>query len=421
MRRDVAFSLIEREQRLSRDMTVTDWEVQVTSRLGDHPHIVTIYDVGQDQGTPYLVSQLMRGGTLAEVCEKCSEEGGRLALNDALRHSKEVCIGLAYVHEHGLLHRDLQPRNIWLDGGGTAHLGDFDLALPLDRPQEAGLPVTTLAYRPPEQIRGRYLDVRSDLYSLGATFFELLTGRPPFEGNEDEVLRAHLEQQPEPPSTFRPEIPGEFDELILVLLAKDPAQRMDDAEAVAEVLDRISSEQTTIAEPGNIAALIAEGESDRLEFKASLRHPHGMPEDAPPDQRKGMTKTIETTVAKVIASFLNAGGGTLLIGVADDGSVLGIEHDFTTLSSKPTLDGWELAFKEAMANRLGSSARTCTSLRFVRTEEGTVAAVTCGARKKPTWLYPDTDKEEFWVRVGNANERLSPSRAHAYIEEHWNS
>ncbi len=168
MDRDVALSLVEVEGRFNTELTITDWEVRVGARLSDHPNIVTIYEFGQEQGRSYIVTQLMRGGTLADLCERRCEEGDGLHVHELLRVGSEISLGLAHVHNAGLLHRDIQPRNVWLNSNGTAHIGDFDLAISLDRPQSTGELVTTAPYCPPEQIQGRFLDARSDLYSLGA-------------------------------------------------------------------------------------------------------------------------------------------------------------------------------------------------------------------------------------------------------------
>jgi predicted HTH transcriptional regulator len=115
---------------------------------------------------------------------------------------------------------------------------------------------------------------------------------------------------------------------------------------------------------------------------------------------------------------MNGEGGTLLIGVDDAGHVVGVERDFTTLRSKPNLDGWQLAFIQAMINHLGDDAAACLSLRFAEAPEGTVAVVRCAPRSRPTWVE-DGASRRFFARVGNSTRPLPKPFADAYVEENW--
>ena len=100
-------------------------------RLGAHPHIVTVFDIGEENGQPYLVAQLMAGGDVEGLIEKAPEH--RLPLADALRIADQVCQALEFAHEHGIIHRDLKPGNVWLTEDGTAKIGDFGLAVAIDK------------------------------------------------------------------------------------------------------------------------------------------------------------------------------------------------------------------------------------------------------------------------------------------------
>jgi serine/threonine protein kinase len=392
-------------------LTLMQWESRVTSQLVNHPHVVTIYDIGRHDGQPFMVSQYMRGGDLRGVLKSARADGVQIPLVTALRYASETCDALAYAHERGVIHRDIQPGNIWLDEPeGSAHLGDFDLALAPGAPPELADPsiiVTTRAYMPPEEAHGQPLDARSDLYSLGATVYELLVGRPPFEGTPAEIVQQHMSAVPRPPRELREEIPRRLNELVLRLLAKSPAERPSSAR---EVLTALHAIQASLgSDDGEIDELIAGGERSTVEFKASFRYDFQTGENNP---------ALQKVVAKTVAGFMNAEGGTLLIGVTDTGDVVGIENDFLTLRSKPNRDGWELAFTQAMANYLGEDGAACLSLRFAAMESGTVAVVRCKARSKPTWLT-DGDGKTFFARIGNATRPLPEQFAQVYIDENW--
>ena len=166
--RDVAFALIKTEGLDEDGLERVKREAQAMGRLGDHPHIVTVFDIGDEAGQPYIVSQYMGGGDVEGLLDKAPDR--RLSVPEAMRIAEQVQQGLAYAHERGIVHRDLKPGNVWLTEDGTAKIGDFGLAVSLDRSRLTmeGMMVGTVAYMPPEQALGRQPDARSDLYSLGA-------------------------------------------------------------------------------------------------------------------------------------------------------------------------------------------------------------------------------------------------------------
>jgi serine/threonine protein kinase len=409
--RDVALALIEPEEPMEGGLTLTQWESRVTAELVNHPHVVTIYDLGQHEGQTYMVSQYMRGGDLRGVLRRARADGSPVPIANALRYAAETCDALAYAHAREIIHRDVQPGNVWLDEpDGSAHLGDFDLALAPGAPAElcdSEIIVTTRAYMPPEEARGEPVEARGDLYSLGATTYELLVGRPPFEGTRSEIVEQHLNAVPKPPRTLRDGLPRRLEALVLRLLAKSPADRPASAREVLDALVAMSSSMS--ADDTQIGELIAGGENSRVEFKSSLRY----------DVKAGEKNlALQRVVAKTVAGFMNAEGGSLLIGVDDSGEVVGIEPDFQTLRSRPNRDGWELALTQAMANHLGEDAAACLSLYFAEMLSGTVAVVRCTPRSKPTWVT-DGETRKFFTRVGNATRPLPEAFAHAYIEENW--
>jgi class 3 adenylate cyclase/tetratricopeptide (TPR) repeat protein len=230
-------------------------EARAMARLGDHALIVTVYDVADEDGRPYIVSQLMPGGSVADRLR--DGDDGRLPIDDALRLGEQVAIALSHAHRHGVVHRDLKPANVWLTADGTAQLGDFGLAVPIDQTRltEEGLVVGTVAYLAPEQALGHQPDGRADLYSLGAMLYEAVCGRPPFLGDDAvAVISQHLNTPPLAPSWHRGDIPPTFEHLIMSLLAKRPDERPASADEVVDAIRRIQDEPKLVssdAAPGD--------------------------------------------------------------------------------------------------------------------------------------------------------------------------
>ena len=177
--RNVAFALIKTEGLDADGVVRIRREAQAMGRLGDHPHIVTVFDAGEENDAPYIVSQHMPGGSVEDALAK--SENRRLPPERAMKIAAQVADALAHAHTHGIVHRDLKPGNVWLDADGNAALGDFGLAVAVDRSRMTmqGMMVGTVAYMPPEQALGRAPDARSDLYALGAMLYEMVAGRPP--------------------------------------------------------------------------------------------------------------------------------------------------------------------------------------------------------------------------------------------------
>jgi serine/threonine protein kinase len=217
-------------------------EARAMGRLGDHPHIVGIYDIGEaEQGRPYIVSQYVPGGSLSDLLRRAPNH--RLPVSDTIRIAEQLCLGIKYAHSLGIVHRDIKPANVFLAGDGTPLLGDFGLAIAPDQSRitSHGMMVGTAAYMSPEQALGRVLEPRSDLYSLGALIYELLSGRPPFIGDDlMAIVSQHVNAVPEPPSKHTPGISPSLDALVLKLLAKTPAERPLSAAMVRETLHTIA-------------------------------------------------------------------------------------------------------------------------------------------------------------------------------------
>src|SRR5437773_469431 len=184
-------------------------------------------------------------GKSVQVALPVSVAGGRYQVERFLGEGAKtrVCLALAHAHERGIVHRDLKPANVWLTRDGTAKLGDFGLALALDRSRLTveGMMVGTVTYMPPEQALGRAPDGRSDLYGLGAMLYEMVTGRPPFLGDDVvAIVSQHIHTSPVAPSWHNPEIPRALEALIMRLLAKVPEERPENAAAVRQALAAVS-------------------------------------------------------------------------------------------------------------------------------------------------------------------------------------
>jgi serine/threonine-protein kinase len=197
-------------------------EARSAGRL-NHPNIVTIYDAGEAGGQAYIAMEFLEGASLRQMLD----EHAPLPVARAAEIAGQVARGLAYAHEHGVVHRDIKPANIIILRNRRAKITDFGIARLGEADVLAGSRAGSPKYMSPEQIRGDgALDGRSDLFSLGAVLYEMLTGRQPFAGVEVvDIMRAVLESTPAPPSAHNAGVPPELDALVLRMLAKRPDER----------------------------------------------------------------------------------------------------------------------------------------------------------------------------------------------------
>ena len=240
--RDVAFALIKTEKLDEASRTRVTREARAMGRLGDHPNIVAIYDMGDHDGQPYIVIPVMPGGDVEGLIEEAPEH--RLPIEQAVGIAKAVCRGLEFAHSKGIIHRDIKPGNIWLGADGTAKIGDFGLALAVDlsRLTQPGMMVGTVTYMPPEQAMGGKVTAKVDLYSLGAMLYEMVTGRPPFVGDDSvAIIGQHINTTPVSPTWHRADLPPALETLILQLLEKDPEKRPESAAVVLQALEAIEA------------------------------------------------------------------------------------------------------------------------------------------------------------------------------------
>ena len=234
----------------------------------DHEHVVTVYQVGEDRGVPFLAMQFLRGQTLEQRLERA---GGRLPLPEVLRVGREIAAGLAAAHARGLVHRDIKPANVWLEEGrDRVRIVDFGLARGSESDAQftqAGTVIGTPAYMAPEQASGAAVDARCDLFSLGAVLYRAATGQAPF-GDVDtlSVLNALATRTPVAPHRFVSSLPRTFSGLVMRLLAKDPADRPQSARDVVEAVEALERGETTedvevcpVEEPASVPTPAAKG------------------------------------------------------------------------------------------------------------------------------------------------------------------
>lgn len=207
-------------------------EARAVGRLS-HPNVVSVYDVGTQDGQPYLVMELVEGPTVATLLAD-----GPLPLADVLAIAAQVCDGLAAAHTAGIVHRDIKPANLIVTSGGVVKICDFGVARLLDQAGNGSLtgPATAWgspSYMAPEQINADPVDARTDLYAVGCTMYAMLTGAPPFtSGGPLGILRQHLARSPEPLRVRRPDVPPRVEALVGHLLAKQPDERPPEAAIV---------------------------------------------------------------------------------------------------------------------------------------------------------------------------------------------
>lgn len=206
-----------------------------------HPNIVRFLAVGRFRGTSYIAMELIQGDNL----EKIVADKGPLPWREVVDLGFQTCEALHYAHERGVVHRDLKPSNLMVTADRKIKLTDFGIAKDLDKTAltATGRTLGTAAYMSPEQIRGTpAISHKTDLYALGVVFYQMLVGKPPFEGNTAVVLmHCHLNEPAPRPSAKIQEIPRALDDLVIALMAKAPTDRPWDAAAVGMVLDELKT------------------------------------------------------------------------------------------------------------------------------------------------------------------------------------
>ena len=278
LNRLVAIKVLKQEY--STDATfVKKFRVEAQSAAGlSHPNIVNVYDVGEDDGVYFIVMELVQGITLKNYIDM----KGKLDIREALNISVQIASGLSAAHENRIIHRDIKPQNIIMSRDGKVKVTDFGIAKVADSTTVTTTAAGTVHYISPEQARGGYSDERSDIYSLGITMYEMVTGRVPFEGETNvAVALMHIQSEITPPRQLEPSIPVSFEKIILKCTQKKPERRYASArELIADlrkVLTHPDGEYVVIpgAIPQGRTIVMNDNDIDSLKA-ASLRKNFGM-------------------------------------------------------------------------------------------------------------------------------------------------
>ncbi|HKG21629.1 MAG TPA: serine/threonine-protein kinase, partial [Blastocatellia bacterium] len=211
-------------------------EARAASAL-NHPHILTVYEIGDSDGRPFIVMEFIEGETLRQKIAARS-----IAVGEALDIAIQIAQGLSKAHDHGIVHRDLKPENLMISRDGYAKILDFGLAKLIERKRAAradsaertriqvvtrsGVILGTVKYMSPEQLLGRRIDLRSDIFSFGVVLYEMLTHLCPFANDNDiDTMHSILHDDPKPPHAIKPDLPRAVHALLIKALAKEPKQR----------------------------------------------------------------------------------------------------------------------------------------------------------------------------------------------------
>ncbi len=225
-------------------------EARAVARL-NHPHIVTIYEIGQHQGQQFIAMHYLPGPTLAQIIAR----QGAMNPMEVVRLAEQVASALDYAHRQGLVHRDVKPANVLLNERGEAVLTDFGIARVVGESRmltRTGASIGTPQYMAPEQWTTGQVDARSDVYAFGIMLYQMLTGQVPFDGETSRIMYGHVHEAPPPPQALNPALPPAVGQVLLKALAKDPAQRYGTAgELVAALKAALAGQR--VAEPPTVA------------------------------------------------------------------------------------------------------------------------------------------------------------------------
>ena len=196
-------------------------EAQAAAGLA-HPNVVNVFDVGEDQGANYIIMELVEGITLKEYISR----KGKLTVKEATSIAIQVSMGLEAAHNRNIVHRDIKPQNIIISTDGKVKVTDFGIARVASSSTISTNAMGSVHYSSPEQVRGGYSDYKSDIYSLGITMYEMVTGRVPFDGDTTVAIAIkHLQDEMVPPSQYAPELPHSLEEIIIKCTQKSPDRR----------------------------------------------------------------------------------------------------------------------------------------------------------------------------------------------------
>lgn len=221
-----------------------------------NPNIVNVYDVGEDRGLYYMVMELVEGITLKEYIDRKK----RLSPKEVISIAIQMCMGIEAAHKHHIIHRDIKPQNIIISNDGKVKVTDFGIARMVTSTTVSTVAMGSVHYTSPEQARGGYSDEKSDIYSVGITLYEMVTGQVPFNGESTvEVAMKHLQEEITPPSELVPDIPYSLEQIILKCTQKNAERRY------GEIGDLIQDLKHSLVDPdGDFVEIVPVGNADTV-------------------------------------------------------------------------------------------------------------------------------------------------------------
>jgi serine/threonine protein kinase len=251
LHRNVAIKLLSNRAASDEQVRRFQQEARAAGIL-NHPNILTVHEIGGERGSLYIVSELLQGSTLRTTLNK----EHRLSIRRTVEYGVQIARGLDAAHAAGIVHRDLKPENVFLMRDGRVKILDFGIAKlhvaepvltgPNDTTRSVGLTVPgmivgTVPYMSPEQVNGDEIDRRSDIFSFGIVLYEMLCGRQPFHGSSPhDTIHAILHDDPQSPSSIRPDVPAGLEAIVLSCLAKSPSERFQSAADLAIALQAVT-------------------------------------------------------------------------------------------------------------------------------------------------------------------------------------
>lgn len=258
-------------------------EAQAAAGLA-HPNVVNVFDVGEDQGVNYIVMELVEGITLKDYISK----KGKLTVKEATSIAIQVSMGLEAAHNRSIVHRDIKPQNIIISTDGKVKVTDFGIARAASSNTISTNAMGSVHYSSPEQVRGGYSDYKSDIYSLGITMYEMVTGRVPFDGDTTVAIAIrHLQEEIVPPSQYVPSLPHSLEEIILKCTQKSPDRRYS---TLAELINDLKrslldpdGDFVNLAPLSNHAQTVILSDDEMKQIKRSAYMPPVQPQEEEED------------------------------------------------------------------------------------------------------------------------------------------
>lgn len=364
-------------------------EAKAAGKL-DHPNIITIYDVGQQDDRVYLSMQFVEGQTLLQVLA----DSGVPALPTLISWADQISSAVGYAHAHGVIHRDLKPANLMLTNQGVIKILDFGIAkVENSSLTQTGLVVGTPSYMAPEQVTGKKVDHRADIFALGSVFYELVTHEKPFRGDVTTILYKIIYEDPVAPSLINPAVPGGIDAIIRKALAKDPNDRFQTCEELRSAfLEQAARLNITV--PASVPSAVPV-------IKPANRPAAGAPQDDPPVVVSQPSKPSTTGITVAVVAALLAVAGWAFYTKSHPGSLLPsqLKHAASTeplknagAAEKPSPEVPNAGGGSQLTGNTSDTEKNSASQVSESTNSGTTAQSAAAAVSSPVPAQPSNTK-----------------------------